>query len=167
MDDLDNLHALACLSPVYRYLFDGEAPERRLIEEWIERGTADRASTSGGLWLLQGDGPGLVGCVQVRPDLPRRCAELSYLLDPAFQGTGLATRMGWTAIAQAFLSPAIDFVFAGADQPNSASFAVMRRLGMQFRRNVRYPLGDGKEYVLYRSDTGPSPRPEPLPIIER
>jgi RimJ/RimL family protein N-acetyltransferase len=67
--------------------------------------------------------------------------------------------MSWTAITQAFLSPQIDSVIAGADLPNTASFAVMKRLGMQFRRNVRYPLGCGAEYIIRRNDAGPTPRP--------
>jgi RimJ/RimL family protein N-acetyltransferase len=104
------------------------------------------------------------GCVQLHPHPSARTTELTYLLDPDYWGRGLAVRMGWTAITQAFLSPRIDAVVAGADVPNEASFAVMRRLGMRFHRHVQYPLGAGLEFLLLRDDVGPSPRPAVLPV---
>ena len=104
------------------------------------------------------------GCVQIEPNQLSRSAELLYLLDPAYWGQGLATRMAWTAITQAFRTPHIDCVFAGADCPNEASIAVMRRLGMTFRRGVRYPLGPGVEYAIYRDDPRPSNAPALLSI---
>ena len=67
--------------------------------------------------------------------------------------------MAWTAISHAFLSSQIDSVIAGTDLPNTASLALMRRLGMRFHKDVRYPLGAGVEYVLHRNDSGPIPKP--------
>jgi RimJ/RimL family protein N-acetyltransferase len=72
--------------------------------------------------------------------------------------------MAWTVITHAFRSPRIDAVIAGADLPNTASYAVMRRLGMRFHKAVQYPLGAGEEYVLYRDDPGPMPRPATIPL---
>jgi RimJ/RimL family protein N-acetyltransferase len=72
--------------------------------------------------------------------------------------------MAWTAITHAFRSRQIDAVIAGADLPNTASFAVMRRLGMRFHKSVQYPLGDGAEYLLHRNDAGPTPRPALIPL---
>lgn len=54
---------------------------------------------------------------------------------------------------------------AGADRPNSASFGVMRHLGMHFHRKVQYPLGAGAEYRLQRDDPGPIPRPTLMPLV--
>jgi hypothetical protein len=48
---------------------------------------------------------------------------------------------------------------SGTDLPNTASLAVMRRLGIGFHKNVQYPLGAGVEYVLHRDDAGPLPKP--------
>jgi RimJ/RimL family protein N-acetyltransferase len=67
--------------------------------------------------------------------------------------------MAWTAIAHAFGLSQISAVVAGSDQPNAASLAVMRRLGMRFHQNVQYPLGPGVEYVLNHYDPVPNPRP--------
>jgi RimJ/RimL family protein N-acetyltransferase len=43
--------------------------------------------------------------------------------------------MARTAITRAFSSSQIDSVIAGADLANAASLAVMRRLGMHFRKD--------------------------------
>jgi RimJ/RimL family protein N-acetyltransferase len=67
--------------------------------------------------------------------------------------------MAWTAITLAFFSLQIDSVTAGTDLPNTASLAVMRRLGMRFHKDVQYPLGAGVEYVIHQDDVGPLPKP--------
>jgi hypothetical protein len=48
--------------------------------------------------------------------------------------------------------------------PNDASFAVMRRLGMRFHKNVQYSLGTGAEYILHRDDPAPKPEPTLIPL---
>jgi hypothetical protein len=62
------------------------------------------------------------------------------LLHPRWWGHGLATRMSWTVMHQAFEAGHVEHIVAGADTPNTASVAVMRRLGMQVLRTVQYPL---------------------------
>lgn len=158
-DDIDGLLALASKRPVYRYLFDGAGPEREFITGRVIQSLTSAADTGIGMWVLENSSARYAGCVELRPDLFARSAELIYMLDPRYWGKGLAVRMSWTAITQAFLSPQMDSVIAGADLPNTASFAVMKRLGMHFLRNVRYPLGCGAEYVIHRKDVGPTPRP--------
>jgi RimJ/RimL family protein N-acetyltransferase len=150
---------------VYRYLFDASAPSREYIARRIADAIPVASANGSGTWLLANGVVSYAGCVQLLPDLSKRIAELTYLLDPDYWGQGLAVRMGWTAITQAFLSPRIDAVVAGADAPNKASFAVMQRLGMRLRRHVQYPLGPGMEYMLHRNDIAPGPRPAVLPIL--
>jgi RimJ/RimL family protein N-acetyltransferase len=164
LDDVDGLHALASEPLVYRYLFDGAAPDREAIESVIVSALADAARTELGIWMLESPRVPCAGCVQLRPDVAARSAELVYLLDPAHWRRGLATRMAWTAIATAFHKQ-IDVVVAGTDGANTASLAVMRRLGMRLLRNVSYPLGPGVESVLTRHDPGPEQRPVTLHIL--
>lgn len=163
-DDVDGLHSLASAPLIYRYLFDGAAPEREFIAGRVALSLTSTADTGIGMWLLETSSARYAGCVQLTPDLSARFTEITYMLDPRYWGRGLAVRMSWTAITQAFLSPQIDSVVAGADLPNTASFAVMKRLGMKFRRSVIYPLGCGGEYVIHRSDAGPTPRPALIPL---
>jgi RimJ/RimL family protein N-acetyltransferase len=163
LDDVDGFDALASEPLVYRYLFDGAAPGRETIAEGVAGAVADAARTGLGLWLLYGPGVPCGGGVQLRPDAAARSAEMIYLLDPAWWGRGLATRMAWTAIARAFAG-GIEVVVAGTDGGNAASQAVMRRLGMRFRRAVSYPLGAGVEYAIAHDDPVPEPRPALLPM---
>jgi ribosomal-protein-alanine N-acetyltransferase len=161
--DVDGLHRLASEPLVYRYLFDGIAPERHSIEQEILRATRDAEATGLGLWILACPRVPYGGCVQLRPNIAAKSAELIYLLHPAQWGRGLATRMAWTAICRAFRL-GIDRIVAGSDSPNGASLAVMRRLGMRLHRDVCYPLGQGVEYVLARGDPGPRPAPALLAL---
>jgi RimJ/RimL family protein N-acetyltransferase len=163
-DDIDGLHALSCKPLVYRYLFDAEPPSRDFIADRVARSLVNMSEMGVGMWVLEDLPLRYAGCVELRPYPAPGCVELTYLLDPMCWGRGLALRMAWTAIARAFALPSIDAVIAGADAPNAKSFAVMRRLGMQFHKDVEYPLGAGAEYILRRGAEGPMPRPELLPL---
>jgi RimJ/RimL family protein N-acetyltransferase len=161
--DVDGVYRLTSEPLVYRYLFDGVAPGRHSIAQGITQATRDAAVTGLGLWILACPRVAYGGCVQLRPDISAKSAELVYLLHPEQWGRGLATRMAWTAICCAFRQGS-DRILAGSDCPNGASLAVMRRLGMRLHREVGYPLGKGVEYVLDRGDPGPRPPPALLAI---
>ena len=158
--DVDALYALLCVPEVYRYLSDGVPPPRRLAETLIELNRAENAASGLGLWLLEDDAQRLAGCVSLGADNRPRTAELIYLLHPDYWGQGLATRMSWTVVERVFREGLLDQIVAGADDPNRASIAVMRRLGMKYLRAVRYPLGPGVEYVLRHDDPKPTPLPD-------
>ncbi|MGE0621398.1 MAG: GNAT family N-acetyltransferase [Pseudomonadales bacterium] len=161
----DQLHELFCLPDVYRYLADGAPPAREITSRWIEKSREDREVTPEvGLFRLLGESGRLIGCVRTHFLNPPRTAELTYVLHPDFRGCGLATSMGWTAMRRAFDSGHVDTVIAGTDDPNTASVAVMRRLGMRFRRKIQNPRWPGVEYVLERLDPWPTPVPRLLPM---
>jgi RimJ/RimL family protein N-acetyltransferase len=163
--DTDALHALLCNPQVYRYLLDGEPAGRSMIVQWIEEGRRRPDTTGFGVWLLYADTAQPTGCVRLAPYPQVDTAELIYALQPQVWGRGLATRMGWTIIDQALSRGHFERIIAGADQPNTASIAVMRRLGMTFLRNVQYPLGPGCEYIFHRGDATPDPLPQPLDVL--
>lgn len=165
--DTNALYDLMCIPAVYRYLADNAVPPRSVLEDWITRSHHDFTECGIGLWILEHSDGQLAGCVRLEADLAGRSAELTYVLHPQFWGFGLATRMSWTVMQLAFARSTIEQIIAGADDPNAASFAVMRRLGMTFVRHVQYPAGPGKEYLFRRSDPLPSPVPEPLPEYAR
>ena len=56
--------------------------------------------------------------------------------------------MAHTVIGACFEIGLVHTIWAGADQPNIASIAVMQRLGMTFRNTADYPLGPGVEYSI-------------------
>jgi ribosomal-protein-alanine N-acetyltransferase len=163
--DAERLYALLCLPEVYRYLTDGAAPSRARVEQWIARTQPEVVVDGMGLWLLEDQERHLAGGVSLEQYRQPRSAELIYLLHPQFWGQGLATRMSWTVMQQAFAAGHVEQIVAGADLPNTASVAVMRRLGMQWRRAVQYPLGPGVEYVARHDDPAPKWVPMTIPFI--
>jgi len=163
-DDLEALYEILCVPDVYRYLADGAAPPRLLLEQWLQRSHSDFARHGFGLWVLEDGYSQIGGCVRLEMREEPRCAELTYLLHPQFWGQGLATRMSWTAMQLTFRHRQVDEVVAGTDEPNSASVAVMRRLGMEFLHKVQYPLGPGVEYVFRRTGPVPVRPPSELPL---
>jgi ribosomal-protein-alanine N-acetyltransferase len=157
------LYDLMCIPEVYRYLADNVVPPRSVLVDWIARSHHDFKECGIGLWVLEHSDGQLAGCVRLEADPANRAAELTYVLHPQFWGFGLATRMSWSVMQLAFARSAIEQILAGADDPNTASFAVMQRLGMTFVRHVQYPAGPGREYVFRRTDPAPAPVPEPIP----
>jgi RimJ/RimL family protein N-acetyltransferase len=162
--DTGGLYALCTIPLVYRYLCDGAPPDKEFIRGKVAEGVANAGESCLGMWFLEDPSTRYAGCIELRPYPVARSAEVIYSLDPRFWGRDLATRMAWAAIKRAFLSSQIDFVIAGADGDNTASVAVMRRLGMRFHKDVLYRLGAGAEYVLHRDDQGPMPRPALIPM---
>ena len=178
--DLAALHDLLCVPQVYRYQAEGAPPPPLVTQAWLDKSAEDFERHQVGLWLLHKKGSepflaDLAGCVRldVMDTLPGEAApgphpaaELTYVLHPDHWGQGLATRMAWTVMAHAF-NRGIDAILAGADGPNTASLAVMKRLDMQFYRTVSYPAGEGVEYLLRAGDPTPTSAPAPLSISSR
>ena len=162
--DARRLYVLACEPLVYRFLFDGTPPSEAFIANRIAQAIDHRMTRGLGMWLLENGTGCCLGCVELRPYISPRCAEITYLLHPEAWGQGLATRMAWAIIARAFQLSHIEAVVAGHDLPNMQSRKVMHRLSMRFHQDVQYPLGAGAEYILRRSDPGPAPRPALIPI---
>jgi RimJ/RimL family protein N-acetyltransferase len=162
--DEHDLHALFCEPLVYRYLADGAPPPRTVTVDWIRTGIADFAHHGLGLWLLvEGDRP--TGVLRLSGIEAATTAELTYALHPAVWGRGLASRMGHTALREAFVSAGLATVWACADGPNVASIEVMTRLGMRFRRATMFPLGPGVEYEITRAAFLPD-RFTPLSLLD-
>ena len=162
IDDLDGLYASATIPLVDCILFDGEPPSREYIAKRLAQRVSNSAVGCFGLWFLQ-DGPHhYAGCVELRPYDTQRMAEITWLLHPDIWGRGLALRMAWSVIEAAFESGQTDAVIAGADLPNLASLALMRRLGMQNPSECNISTGHWGRGTSdgHRGDAGPSPRPE-------
>ena len=146
--DEAEVHQLLCVPEVYQYLADGVEPPPSVTSEWISTAATDSARYGGGLWALTCPRERrILGLVRLSGDAKAEL-ELTYLLHPDTWGLGYATRMAHTVMNQAFGTGLVSTIWAGADDPNVASIAVMKRFGMMFRREVEYPAGPGVEYVM-------------------
>lgn len=161
--DEGKIHKVFCVPEVFEYLADGKKPPPSIASAWINSAATDLAEYGGGLWVLVDEADLCVGGLVRLAGDDNGELELTYLLHPSLWGLGFATRMAHTVMKQAFGAGLVSTIWAGADAPNKASFAVMKRLGMQFRREVQYPLGTGMEYQMKAGDFDPA-RIETLPI---
>lgn len=151
-DDRDAaaLHAQWNDPEVGRFLWDG-APVARETVDAVIAGSRD-AFASGGvgfyavaLRAAPADVIGFAGLRSAGGDEQ----ELLYALLPAHWGRGLATEAAGAVLDHALAALPLTRVLAGADPPNAASFAVMRRLGMTFHAERE---SDGKAVRYYRKD---------------
>jgi RimJ/RimL family protein N-acetyltransferase len=115
---------------VRRFLHDGAVPSSAEISEAIEASVRDFAAAGYGLWLIrQKDRPDLVGTTGLRP-LEDLGLEIFYSLAPAFWGNGYATEAACAVLEYALGPLGLPEVLAEVDEGNTASMAVIERLGM-------------------------------------
>lgn len=129
--DLDALHALFTAPEVRRYLLDDEVVSRDWVEEEIAQSQARFEAGEGGLWSVHERGSSdIVGFVGFRPFFEPPELQLLYGFLPACWGRGLATEAATAAVDHAFAVLGFREVRAATDVPNTASIAVLERLGM-------------------------------------
>lgn len=144
----EEIHALLCVPQVYEYLADGIEPPLSVTQDWIRESADDFYKFGGGLWALESPrGHEILGLTRLS-DFDDGELQLTYLLHPSIWGRGYATRMAHTVMNRAFTARAANSIWAGADVANETSVAIMRKLGMAFRRHVDYPAGPGVEYEM-------------------
>ena len=115
---------------VRRFLFDGAILSAAEITEAIENSTRDFGRAGCGLWLIhQKGGTDLVGTAGLRP-LEDLGLEIFYSLAPGSWGRGYATEAARAVLEHALGPAGLPEVLAEVDEGNTASIAVIERLGM-------------------------------------
>ena len=151
LGELDALHALWTHPEVRRWLFDDTSISRDGARDPVERSEAV-AGRGLGHWSVRSREDGtLLGSAALLP-LDPDDVELLYLLHPDHRGQGHATEAGAALLERAFGVAGLDRVVAQADRPNTASFEVMKRLGMVFERELEGANGPLVEYAIRRAN---------------
>jgi len=115
---------------VRRFLFDGAMLSAAEITEAIEDSTRDFGRAGYGLWLIhEKDGTALVGTTGLRP-LADIGLEIFYSLASGSWGNGYATEAARAVLDHALGPLGLPEVLAEVDEGNTASIAVIERLGM-------------------------------------
>lgn len=132
---------------VMRYLHQGPYTEAQ-IRERLAREAVNLTTFGFQYWpmFLAATGE-FVGCCGLKPcpyegspEAPE--LEVGFHLIPSMWGRGLATEAGEAAIRVAFDRIGVPRLFAGHHPENTASGAVLRKLGFVFHRDVFYePTG--------------------------
>jgi ribosomal-protein-alanine N-acetyltransferase len=115
---------------VRRFLFDGTIHTPADVTSAIEDSTRNFAAAGYGLWLIQETGATeLAGTAGLRP-LEDLGLEIIYSLAPGVWGNGYATEAARALVRYALGPLGLPDVLAEVDEGNSASVAVVERLGM-------------------------------------
>jgi [ribosomal protein S5]-alanine N-acetyltransferase len=131
---------------VRRFLFDGAMLSAAEVSEAIEDSTRDFGRAGYGLWLIHEKDPaGLVGTTGLRP-LEDIGLEIFYSLAPGSWGKGYATEAARAVLDHALGPLGLPEVLAEVDEGNTASIAVIERLGMTPFDVVPGPLGPMTRY---------------------
>src|SRR5690242_8368151 len=133
------------LPDVRRFLFDGEALSAAEVSQTIGESVSDFAAGGYGIWLIREHGQAvpagcdlagtdlmgtdLVGTVGLRP-LADEGLEIFYSLAPGSWGRGYATEAARAVVGHALGTLGLAEVLAEIDEGNTASVAVVKRLGM-------------------------------------
>jgi RimJ/RimL family protein N-acetyltransferase len=133
-EDVDELALVFTDPDVRRYLLDDMVVSREWVAGEIAASQARFAESGFGLWrLAEHARDGIVGFVGFRPFFHPPEIQLLYGLLPSHWGRGYATEAAGAAIDYAFDVLGLEEIRAATDAPNSASIAVLTRLGMHER----------------------------------
>jgi RimJ/RimL family protein N-acetyltransferase len=118
------------LPDVRRFLFDGAVLSAAEVSEIIADSVRDFAAGGYGNWIIRvRGGTELAGTAGLRP-LDDIGLEIFYSLAPAAWGRGYATEAARAVVGHALGTLGLAEVLAEVDEGNTASVAVVRRLGM-------------------------------------
>jgi RimJ/RimL family protein N-acetyltransferase len=131
---------------VRRFLFDGTVLSPAEVTEIIEDSVRDFASAGLGIWAVrEKDRAELVGTAGLRP-LDDLGLEVVYSLAPTAWGRGYATEAAGAVVEYGLGPLGLPEVFAEIDTANTASAAVVARLGMAAFATVPGHLGPMHRY---------------------
>ena len=172
-DDHRVLLAHWTLPDVRRFLFDGALLSAAEVSETIEESTRDFADGGYGIWIIREHArPDLARPDLARPDLAGTGLagielagtaglrpldgiglEIFYSLAPGAWGRGYATEAARAVVGHALGTLGLTEVLAEVDEGNTASVAVVKRLGM-----VPFAVVPGRLGPMTRYRTPPRTR---------
>ena len=159
------LAALLAEPEVARWLVPPGAPPHDA--DWVrwrlELSRREWAAGSG-LWVaFERDSGDFVGRGGLKPLTVEgeQAYEVGWALLPAYQGRGYATEIGQAGLERGFDELGLDQVVSLTLPDNAASVAVMRRLGLTYRRDVVHADLRHLLHALDRADWEVRPRPAP------
>jgi [ribosomal protein S5]-alanine N-acetyltransferase len=133
-DLLPELHQIFIDPLIRRYLLDDEEVSVDWTVNAVEASQTSFENNRYGLWVLQlKNTHSPIGfCGYWRFDQLSYPLQLLYGVLPAYWGWGLATEAARAVISYGFEQIGFPEIVAAADIPNTASFEVMKRLGMSY-----------------------------------
>lgn len=151
-EDEDGFVALFQDERVSRWMGDGpatEAADRALFGRIFTKVYAQQLFD---VWAVRGDGV-LIGHAEIKPTDVVGGHEIIYALAPAAWGSGLGTELAEALVTYGFGTLGLTEVHATVAAPNTASLALLSRIGFVHTRDVREDDGSTTR-VLTRTPAG-------------
>ena len=149
-----DLHQLNSEPAVMRFLDGVRTPEQSRAE--LGRILAAAATPGLGGWAVRRRGDGVfIGRCGIKLATETAEHELLYAYRQAYWGHGYAAESAAAVLRHTF-SLGVPLVIACAVAENTASLAVMRRIGMSFARCAQMY---GREMLVYQADRAADPDP--------
>ena len=145
--DLNEIHSIWTDAYVRKFLFDDVIISIDRTSEEIRNSLSSFEKNGYGAWaaFLQ-DSPEMIGFTGFRNFNEPPELQLIYGLLPEYSGKGYATKLAKIMIKFGFEELEFDKIIACADVPNAASFRVMEKAGMLFKKRA---IVNGLDTVYY------------------
>ena len=141
-EDLDAVHAYLSLPEVVRFLYWTEFSRSDVRDLLHARGAMTGWRAEGDrayLAVVRRDDDRLVGDIMLRlRSLEHRQGEIGFVFNPAYSGRGYATEAAIALLDVGFATGDLHRVYGSCDARNTASAALMRRLGMRQEAHFRH-----------------------------
>lgn len=142
--DEDQFVALFQDERVSRWMGEGLSPEAE-DRALFQRIFAVYAENRFDVWAVRHEGH-LIGHAELKPTEVSGGHEIIYALAPAAWGKGIGTELAGALVGYGFDSHGLDAIHATVVAANTASLAVLARLG--FQRIKELPEADGSVTIL-------------------
>jgi [ribosomal protein S5]-alanine N-acetyltransferase len=146
--DATELQQMWAQPGVRKYLCDDLIWPLSQVQEMLVQSATAFKEGSYGIWIARLKQPEtIVGFTGFWPFFEPPEIQLIYGLSSDYWGKGLATEMARAMLVYGFQTYGFATISASADLPNTASIAVMERLGMTFDKQMTH---EGKEIIFYK-----------------
>jgi RimJ/RimL family protein N-acetyltransferase len=138
--DVDDLHAYYSRADVCRYIPPEPRDREQLLTRFDDPARCRTTLDDEGQVLQLGvelDGRVIGDCILFFHSVEHRHGEIGYVLNPDFHGHGYMTEAAVAMLALAFEGLGLRRITARTDARNTASHAVLRRLGMRQEAYLR------------------------------
>ena len=136
---------------VRKYLLDDDLVSMEWVRDEIAASVGSFEREGWGLWTIRPEPAGeIAGFAGFRPFFEPPEIQLLYGLHPDWWGHGLATEAARAVVDHAFGTLGFDEVRAATDRPNTASTAVLERLGMTLTRASEHGPQGTLHYAIRR-----------------
>lgn len=153
MSDANDMHEYTSDSQVCKFLSWGPYSNIKQVKDWLAAKLSKTNPDDVLLGIEELESSRLIGVIRIyNIDKPKNSAEISYILNPTFQGRGYMNEACKAALRIGFDWLDVSTMYACVDEDNRASIRVLERLGMKNVENLAFQIvvkGSPRKYKKF------------------